>query len=93
MKPIDAIKMLKERLITIQIHDLNEFTPRAHDVPLGDGIIEFETILEYVKDSGIKPVLFAFEYSNYEETALPEIIKSIDFFNTQIRKSVPIVKK
>ena len=93
LKPIDAIKMLKERLITIQIHDLNEFTPNAHDVPLGDGIIEFETILEYVKDSGIKPVLFALEYSNDEETALPEIIKSIDFFNTQIRKSVPIVKK
>jgi sugar phosphate isomerase/epimerase len=75
MQPIDALKMLKERLITIQMHDF----------PLGDGIIEFDTILLYLKDSGINPALFGLESTCNRINSLPEIKKSIEIFNSQVQ--------
>ena len=35
--PIEAVRTLKQRLITVQMHDLNELTPTGHDVPWGTG--------------------------------------------------------
>ena len=86
MQPMNAIKMLKERLITIQMHDLNEKSVHGHDVPLGEGITGFENILKYLEDSGIKPSLFALEYSYNQGKSLPEIEKSIEFFNSQVQE-------
>lgn len=93
IQPINAIKMLKERLVTIQMHDLNVIGPQALDVPLGDGITGFETILRYLRDSDIKPALFSIEYSSHQGMTLPEIKKSIDFFNLQIQELASVVKE
>jgi len=35
--PIEAVNILKNRLITVQMHDLNELSAGGHDVPWGAG--------------------------------------------------------
>ena len=35
--PIKALNTLKDRLITVQMHDLHELSPEGHDVPWGTG--------------------------------------------------------
>jgi len=93
MQPINAITLLKDRLITIQMHDLNEKSPHAHDVPLGDGIIKFDNIFRYLEDEDLKPVLLGLEYSYNLDNPLPEIQKSIDFFNIKVQELVASVPK
>jgi len=81
IKPLDAVKILKERLITIQMHDLHEFSPEAHEVPWGEGMTDLSEIIKYLHKAGIKPSLFGIEYSYNWGNSLPEIEKCIEFFN------------
>ncbi|MDD4870824.1 MAG: ThuA domain-containing protein [Kiritimatiellae bacterium] len=75
--PIKGVNMLKDRIITLHMHDLNELSPQGHDVPWGTGVGKTEEVLREVHRQGIKPTMFGIEYSDN----MPEIKKCIEFFD------------
>jgi type 1 glutamine amidotransferase/sugar phosphate isomerase/epimerase len=79
--PLEALDTLKDRLITVQMHDLNELSPEGHDVPWGSGAGKTEQFIKQIHKMGIKPTMFGLEYSYNWYDSMPEIEKSIDFFN------------
>ena len=79
--PLEGIRKLGDRVITIQPHDLNEISPEGHDVPWGTGKAEFEKLLQEIFHLGIHPTLIGLEYSyNYEDN-MPEMAECVQFIN------------
>ena len=79
--PIESIELLGDRLISLQLHDLNEFSKKGHDVPWGTGISEIENILNTLVKNNIDPTMVELEYSYNWDQSDHEIQKSIDSFN------------
>jgi sugar phosphate isomerase/epimerase len=88
--PIQAAGMLKQRLLTIQMHDLHELSPSGHDVPWGTGAGRTEAFLREIQRLGIQPTMFGLEYSYNWYESLPEIARCAEFFN---RVSLDLVKE
>ncbi len=81
INPLEGIRKLGDRLITIQAHDLNELSAEGHDVPWGTGKAEYAKMLQEIHRLGIKPTLFGLEYSYDFEDNMPEMAQCVEFFN------------
>ena len=79
--PVEAVRKLKARLITVQVHDLHERSPEGHDVPWGTGAGQTETFLREIHRLGIRPTMFGLEYSRDWLTSMPALAQSIKLFN------------
>jgi sugar phosphate isomerase/epimerase len=79
--PIEAVNILRDRLITVQMHDLHELSGEGHDVPWGTGAGKTEQFIKEIHRLGIKPTMFGLEYSYNWYGSMPEIEKCIEFFN------------
>ena len=79
--PIKAVNTLKNRMITVQMHDLHELSPEGYDVPWGSGVGRTEQFINQIHRLGIKPTMFGLEYSYNWFESMPEIARCIDFFN------------
>jgi sugar phosphate isomerase/epimerase/type 1 glutamine amidotransferase len=79
--PIEAIRKLGQRVITIQMHDLNERSAEGHDVPWGTGAGESEAFFREVHRLGIEPVMIGLEYSYDWFDSMPEAAACIDFLD------------
>ena len=79
--PVEGIRKLGDRVITIQPHDLNECSPTGHDVPWGTGQADFEKLVRTIRQLGIRPTLFGVEYSYKFTDNLPETAACIKFFD------------
>jgi type 1 glutamine amidotransferase/sugar phosphate isomerase/epimerase len=79
--PIEAVNMLKNRLITVQMHDLHELSPEGHDVPWGTGAGNSEKFIKEVHRLGIKPTMIGLEYSYNWYESIPDVARCIEFFN------------
>lgn len=79
--PVEAIKKLKDRVISLHFGDLNAFgDPKAHDVAWGTGTADIEGILSELHKLRFKGVFsIEFEYDWYD--SMPEIRQSITYFN------------
>jgi L-ribulose-5-phosphate 3-epimerase UlaE len=75
---------MHNRLITIQIHDLNQVTDEEHDVAWGTGKSQLKEIFELLAASEIKPSLIGLEFSHNWGNSLPDIIKSMEFFDQTV---------
>lgn len=79
--PIEAVNKLKDRLLTVQMHDLHALTADGHDVPWGTGAGRTEAFIKELHRLGIKPTMFGLEYSYNWLESMPEIARCIEFFN------------
>ncbi len=79
--PIEAAKILKDRLLTVQMHDLHELSAQGHDVPWGTGVGRTEQFIREIHGLGIRPAMFGLEYSYNWFESMPEIAQSSEFFN------------
>jgi len=79
--PIKALNTLKDRLITVQMHDLHELSPEGHDVPWGTGVGKTKQFIKEIHRMGIKPTMFGLEYSYNWFESMPYIKRCINFFN------------
>jgi len=84
--PIEAVRTLKDRLLTIQVHDLHALTPQGHDVPWGTGAGKTEQVLREIHKLGIRPVMFGLEYSYDWFDSMPECAQSAEFFGKLCEK-------
>jgi sugar phosphate isomerase/epimerase len=78
IKPVEALKKLEGRIISFHVKDLNEYGPKAHDVPWGTGRADVKGMLTEVKRQGIKPV-FSMEYEH--QYTMPELARCVAYFD------------
>jgi sugar phosphate isomerase/epimerase len=63
VKPIDALKVLKGRVVSSHLKDLNRFGEGAQDVPFGTGVSDIPAVLSYYEKMGLKgSVSVEYEY-------------------------------
>lgn len=78
VNPLDALKILKGRIISCHLKDLNQIGPEAHDVPYGKGVCNVKSVLDELKNQGFKGNI-SIEYEYNWTTSVPEIKECIDF--------------
>lgn len=78
LKPVDCLRILKGRIISSHLKDLNEESPNAHDVPYGTGVSDIPGILQELKRQHFEGNL-SIEYENNWEHSVPEVAQCIGF--------------
>jgi sugar phosphate isomerase/epimerase len=79
VKPVEALKILKGRIISSHLKDLNEFGKgEAHDVPYGTGVGDIKGCLDELKAQGFNGNI-SIEYEFNWDNSVPEVTKCIDF--------------
>lgn len=76
--PVDCVKMLKGRIVSSHLKDLNEKDPQAHDVPFGTGVSDIAGVLDELKRQGFQGNL-SIEYEHNWEQSVPEVAQCIGF--------------
>jgi sugar phosphate isomerase/epimerase len=80
VNPVEAIKKLRGRIISLHFKDLNEFgNRRAHDVIWGTGAADAKAILAELSRQKFKGV-FSIEYEHNWLNSMPEIKGCVEFF-------------
>jgi sugar phosphate isomerase/epimerase len=78
LKPVECIQILKGRIMSSHLKDLNAPLPSAHDVPYGQGVSDVKGILDEYKAQGFDgPISVEYEYD--WTTNVPEVKACIDF--------------
>jgi sugar phosphate isomerase/epimerase len=76
--PVDCLKILKGRIISVHMKDLNEKSPDAHDVPFGTGVSDVPAILNELKRQHfVGNISIEYEY-NWKDNVL-DAAQSIGF--------------
>lgn len=79
LKPVDCLKILKGRIVSSHLKDLNEFGKgSAHDLPYGEGVSDVPAILNELYAQGFQGNI-SVEYEHNWTTSVPEITKCITF--------------
>jgi len=79
IKPIEALKKLQGRIISLHFKDLNQYG-NGHDVPWGTGEGDVKGMLREVYRQKFKGV-FSIEYEYNWKNSLPEIAKCVEYFD------------
>jgi type 1 glutamine amidotransferase/sugar phosphate isomerase/epimerase len=79
--PSEGIRRLKDRLITLQMHDLDQVSPQGQDVPWGTGQGRTEAFLREVHRLGLKPTMFGLEFSRDFDNNTNAVAECARFFN------------
>jgi sugar phosphate isomerase/epimerase len=78
LNPVDCLRILKGRIISSHLKDLNAMGPDAHDVPYGTGVSDVPAILDELKAQGFDGNI-SVEYEYNMEHSLPEVCQCIGF--------------
>jgi sugar phosphate isomerase/epimerase len=88
LDPVECLKTLEGRVITLHFKDMNEKGPKAHDVPWGTGISNVKGMMAELKRQGYKGE-FCIEYENNWDNSSPEIAECVKFFNATCAELAP----
>ncbi len=80
VEPLEALRLLEGRIITLHFKDLNAAAPDAHDVIWGTGRASARALLEELHRQGFDGV-FSIEYEHNWLNSMPEIAGCIAFFD------------
>ncbi len=78
LKPVDCLRILKGRIISSHLKDLNEMGLNAHDLPYGTGVSDIPGILQELRDQGFAGNI-SIEYEYHWENSSPEVAQCIGF--------------
>jgi len=79
LKPVDCLRILKGRIISSHLKDLDEFGKlEAHDLPYGTGVSEVAAILDELKRQHFEGNI-SVEYEYNWEKSVPEVAQCIGF--------------
>lgn len=78
IKPVDALKILKGRIVSSHLKDLHAFSPQGHDVPFGSGVSDVPAILAELRRQGFRGSL-SVEYESNWESSIPEVAQCLGF--------------
>jgi sugar phosphate isomerase/epimerase len=77
--PMDALKILEGRIVSLHFKELNAQGPKAHDVPWGTGAGDVKGWLAELKRQDVEAV-FSIEYEHNWLDSVPEIEKCVEHF-------------
>ncbi|MFZ5831921.1 MAG: sugar phosphate isomerase/epimerase family protein [Planctomycetota bacterium] len=80
LDPVECLKKLEGRIISLHFKDLNAAERKAHDVPWGTGVSNARAQLEELYRQKFQGV-FSIEYEHNWENSVPEIAQCVEFFN------------
>ncbi len=80
IKPIDGIRLLAGRIVSLHFKDLNKFGSGAHDVVWGTGAGNAKAVLGELARQGFRGV-FSIEYEYNWTSSLPEIAECVKAFD------------
>lgn len=78
LKPIECLRILKGRIISVHLKDLNQMGQGAHDVPYGTGVADIKAILDELKAQKFEGNI-SIEYEYNWDNNVPEVKQCIDF--------------
>jgi sugar phosphate isomerase/epimerase len=78
IKPVDALRILKGRVMSCHLKDLNEFSPAGHDVPYGAGVSDVPEILRELRRQGFAGSV-SVEYEYNMDSSLPEVAQCLAY--------------
>ena len=78
LKPVECLRILKGRIISSHLKDLNQMGPGAHDVPFGTGVSDVAGILTELKSQGFEGNI-SIEYEYHWDNSVPEVAQCIGF--------------
>jgi sugar phosphate isomerase/epimerase len=78
IKPVDALRILRGRVISSHLKDLNVFEPGGHDVPAGTGVSDVPAILKELRKQGFDGNI-SIEYEHNMANSMPEVAQSIGY--------------
>ncbi len=78
VRPLDALHILRGRIVGCHLKDLSEFSPAGHDVPYGTGVSDIAAILhEFRRQHFEGPASVEYEY--HEDNNLAEVASCLGF--------------
>ena len=80
LNPLESLKKLEGRIVSLHFKDLNQQRPDAHDVPWGSGVCNVKAMLTELRRQQFKGV-FSIEYEYHWDDSLPEITQCVDYFD------------
>ncbi len=81
LDPVDCLRKMEGRVITLHFKDLSELGPKAHDVPWGTGVSNVKGMLTELKRQHFQGAICV-EYEYNWDNSASEIAESAKFFNT-----------
>ena len=78
LNPVECLRILKGRIISSHLKDLNEMGGRAHDVPYGTGVSDVPALLNELRAQGFAGNI-SIEYEYHWENSTPEVAQCIGF--------------
>lgn len=78
LNPVECLRILKGRIVSAHLKDLNKMGDGAHDVPYGTGVSDVKALLDELKSQGFKGNI-SIEYEYNWDNSVPEVTKCIDF--------------
>ncbi len=78
LKPLDCLRILKGRIISSHLKDLNQMGEGAHDVPYGTGVADMPALLDELKSQNFTGNI-SIEYEYNWENSTPEVGQCIGF--------------
>lgn len=86
--PLDGLKALEGRILTLHFKDLNELSDKGHDVPWGTGKCDVKSLLQELKRQKFEGV-FSIEYEHNWESSMPEIAECVANFRKMVKELHP----
>jgi sugar phosphate isomerase/epimerase len=78
LKPVDCLKILNGHIISVHLHDMNEMSPVAHDVPCGTGVSDVAGILDELKRQHFDGNI-SIEYEYHWTNSMPDVAQAVGF--------------
>lgn len=78
INPVDALRILRGRVISTHLKDLHKMGPGAHDVPYGTGVANVTAILNELRRQRFDGNI-SIEYEYNWDNSLPEIAQCIGY--------------
>jgi sugar phosphate isomerase/epimerase len=78
LNPVECLQILKGRIISSHLKDLNQMGTSAHDVPYGTGVSDVPALLGELRAQGFAGNI-SIEYEYHWENSVPEVAQCIGF--------------
>lgn len=85
LKPIECLRILKGRVISVHLKDKSEMGARGVVVPAGQGVVDVATCIHELKQQNFKGH-FSIEHENDWKESVPKIKQSIEFTKAEWAK-------
>jgi sugar phosphate isomerase/epimerase len=85
LKPIECLRILKGRVISVHLKDKSEFGPKGVVVPAGEGVVDVAACIAELKKQNFQGH-FSVEHENNWKDSVPHVKKTIEFTRAEWAK-------